>query len=336
MSNIYNASRRVSATLIGIVIYMAGFFKLMDPVGTSLIVEDYTRFFGVDFIAFAAMPVAVVLSVFETLLGAALITGVWRRITALVSGITLGVFTVITAILAIWNPDMDCGCFGQAIHLTHLQSLLKNGILLALWCYAFLPFREFGQTKKIKYVTFSIAAISSVAFAVYSLLAVPLMDFTDYNAGVELQAEDAPLSLCTPQREYIDNCCFDGPVMVVSIYNTDNYDIIKVASFLEQAEQAGFRPMVLMSCAPDELDSTGCYSADRRTLMSLNRSNAGATYICNQQVIRKWSSNMLPDKERMEELLTRNPTEEMLNRSVRDRLMVQGILLYVFAVMLLL
>lgn len=336
MSNIYNASRRASATLIGIIIYMAGFFKLMDPVGTSLIVEDYSKFFGVDFVAWIAKPVAVTLSLFETLLGAALITGVWRRITAFVSGVTLAVFTVITAILAIKNPNMDCGCFGQAIHLTHIQSLIKNGILLVLWCYAFLPFKELGQSKKIKFVTFPIAAISSVAFAVYSLLAVPLMDFTAYNPGAELQAEDAPLTLCNRQREYCDSCSFKGPIMAVSIYDTDNYDLVKVTSFLEQAQLAGFQPMVLMSCAPDELDSPFGFSADRRTIMSLNRSNAGATYIYNQQVIRKWSSHRLPHKDQMEQLLARNATEEMLEHSVKNRLKVQGFLLYVFAVMLLL
>ena len=336
MSNIYNASRRASATLIGIVIYMAGFFKLMDPVGTSLIVEDYSKFFALPFIAYTAKPVAVTLSIFETLLGAALITGVWRRITAFASGIVLAAFTVVTAILAIKNPSMDCGCFGQAIHLTHIQSLIKNGILLLLWCYAFLPFRDFGQTKKIKYITFSIAGLSSVIFAIYSLYSVPLMDFTSYNGGAEIQTEDAPLSICTAQREYIDTCCFEGPTMAISIYDTDNYDLAEACAFLDLAGQEGYRTMVLMSCAPDELFSDSDFCADRRTLMSLNRSNAGATFIHNQQIIRKWSANDLPDKEELDELLQKNPTEEMLNHSVRNRLMVQGILLYVFAVMLLL
>ena len=42
--------RRFSAVLIGIVFFVSGILKFMDPVGTSLIVEAYLNFFKLGFL----------------------------------------------------------------------------------------------------------------------------------------------------------------------------------------------------------------------------------------------------------------------------------------------
>jgi hypothetical protein len=124
----------------------------------------------------------------EAITGAALITGVFRKTTAVVTSLMVVFFTVITLILWIANPEMDCGCFGEAVHLTHGQTLLKNLILLALALVAFLPFQNFGVPRKGKYVAF-VLAVPSLVFALwYNARHLPLVDFTEFAPGVELFA----------------------------------------------------------------------------------------------------------------------------------------------------
>ncbi len=133
--------RRFSAVIIGIVFFVSGILKFMDPMGTSLIVEAYMNFFKLGFLRPLSYFSGAMLAVVETTLGAALITGVWRKIVAFASLVLVSFFTIVTFVLLVANPDMDCGCFGEAVHLTHLQSFVKNIVILALWALAFIPLK---------------------------------------------------------------------------------------------------------------------------------------------------------------------------------------------------
>ena len=133
----YQRVRRFAALLVGIVFLVSGLLKLIDPVGTQLIVQEYAKFFRLPFLMPAAKVLGTLLGLLESLLGIALFTGVLRKHTARCTFILLSFFTLITLVLWILNPSMDCGCFGQAFHLTHAQSFWKNVILLGLSFVAF-------------------------------------------------------------------------------------------------------------------------------------------------------------------------------------------------------
>jgi uncharacterized membrane protein YphA (DoxX/SURF4 family) len=188
MKKAHHRLRRFAAILIGLTFLASGLLKLLDPVGTGLIVSEYFKFFHLGFLQGAAKAFGMGLSLLEAITGAALITGVFRKTTAVVTSLMVVFFTVITLILWIANPEMDCGCFGEAVHLTHGQTLLKNLILLALALVAFLPFQNFGVPRKGKYVAF-VLAVPSLVFALwYNARHLPLIDFTEFAPGVELFA----------------------------------------------------------------------------------------------------------------------------------------------------
>ena len=183
-------ARRFCAFLVGVVFFMSGTLKLMDPVGSGLIMEEYFKFFHVGFLSFAAKSSGTLLAFIETMSGVALITGVWRRFTACVVSVFMAIFTLLTLLLLIFNPAMDCGCFGEAVHLTHAQSFLKNVVIDVLIFAAFWPFKSFGRNKRRKYVAFSLVSVAVVALMLYSLLYIPLIDYTDFKPGVRLAAAD--------------------------------------------------------------------------------------------------------------------------------------------------
>lgn len=180
--------KRFCGIIAGMVFFLSGIVKLMDPVGAGLVMSEYYQFLHIGFMDFSAKFMGTLFAFAETIIGAAVITGVWRRITAKIALGLQGFFTLLTIALVIFNPEMDCGCFGEAIHLTHMQTFVKNLILLALILIYIIPLTHLGETRKRKYVSFSLITVSVLAFTIYSWLYIPMVDFTAYKPGAKLVA----------------------------------------------------------------------------------------------------------------------------------------------------
>ena len=373
--------KRFCGYVAGFVFFISGILKLMDPVGASLVMKEYFHFLHIGFMDFSAMVAGIFFAFAECTIGAGLITGVWRKIMAPVAIGFQSLFTFLTLMLVVFNPKMDCGCFGEAIHLTHSETFIKNLILLALLLIYYIPARHLGETKKKKYVSFGIVTLSVIAFAVYSLLYLPLNDYTDYHTGVSLKGEvsgaeayqavftyekdgvqetftidnlpdnswtfvstetvmtgeasgdSATLSFHDENGVYADSLALEGKVIVVSVYDTDinEKEKGKIAAFMKRAEDAGFKTLLLSST---EMDLPH-YIADYKTLVTLNRSNGGATYINDGFIAGKWAKKSLPTQDELAKISQEDVTESIIGNS-RSSLAFQGFLLYVFAVMLLL
>ncbi len=337
--------KRICAVILGLVLLLAGLLKLMDPVGAGLVMEDYYYFFHLDFLAPAAKFMGVVFALLETLLGTALLAGVWPKVTGLVTAVVLAFFTVLTLVLWLAKAKMDCGCFGELIHLTHFQSFIKNIALCLLWVGAFVPFGRLWEVRKVKYVSFAIAMISIVAFSIYSLLNVPQMDFTPFKPGAMLmQAQATPedhgtlLSISDPEGEYRDELLASGSCMLISVYNPEWLSEEHISGLIE------FRDSLLASgLAQPFFLSAGSfpgaedyYGADRRKLMTLNRSNGGATLVRDGVIIAKWPLRALPTVSDVAALQEVDAPTAVEKENTPRRLKLQGFLLYVFAVLLLL
>lgn len=184
---VYNRLQKVAAVLVGTTLFVSGTFKLMDPVGTGLIVEEYWKLFHLGFMVPASLVFGLILSLAEALAGVALVTGLFRKTVRITAASLVGFFTLVTLVLAILNPAMDCGCFGEWLHLSHTVSLLKNLVLLAL-CAIFLFPRIEEPSRRPRYIAAGLIAAAVLFGTVWSLLYLPVVDYTEFAPGVELAA----------------------------------------------------------------------------------------------------------------------------------------------------
>lgn len=390
----YNVFRRFCAFVLGAVFLISGILKFMDPVGSEFIMKSYFSFLHIGFMDFSAKFFGVAFALTEAVLGAALMSGVWRKVVGIAVVALTTFFTLLTLVLLIFNPVMDCGCFGEAIHLTHLQTFVKNVILCALCCGAFIPMRELDRPVKVKYVSFALTACSLVALLIYSLVALPLKDYTAFHPGAMLQAAadeqykdfsepefiyekdgvtqafslDAlpdsswnfvdsrirqddfaagtVLTLTDDAGEYCASLATKGNVLVVSAYRKLSAGRIEgIESLVADARAVGLTPIVLvpsddvLAAASEKhaaLEDGLVYYSDYKTLATLNRSNGGATWISDGQIVRKWSYTLRPSIEKLSAALAEDPTALALETQSKGSLALQSFLLYVFAVLLLL
>ena len=142
--------RLISRIILGVVFIFSGFVKVVDPLGSAYKFADYFNAFRLGFLEFAALPLGIFLAAFELLLGIVLILGYRRRIVFLVSMWFMSFFTLLTFILAIFNPVSDCGCFGDALILTNWQTFFKNVVLMVfVLILYFHRKKELGSYRKI-------------------------------------------------------------------------------------------------------------------------------------------------------------------------------------------
>ena len=128
----------LSRILLGVVFIFSGFVKAVDPLGSAYKFADYFTAFKLGFLEFLSLPLAIVLAAFELILGIALLLGYRRKVVCLLLLWFMLFFTVLTFILAIFNPVTDCGCFGDALILTNWQTFYKNIVLDVLVIILFL------------------------------------------------------------------------------------------------------------------------------------------------------------------------------------------------------
>jgi uncharacterized membrane protein YphA (DoxX/SURF4 family) len=119
-----------SRLLGGIVFIFSGFVKGIDPVGSQIKFGDYLAAAGLALPDSLLIVAAMLLCAAEFLIGVSLITGSFYRAGVVGYMAFMALFTPLTLVLAIFNPVSDCGCFGDAIHLTNWETFYKNIVLL--------------------------------------------------------------------------------------------------------------------------------------------------------------------------------------------------------------
>lgn len=344
--------RQIAAIIIGLVFFASGLVKLIDPVGSTLIVKAYLDFLHLGFLSPTAGAAGVAIPLLEVLTGSALLCGFKTEAVRYVAGILLAFFTLTTVILVIFRPQMDCGCFGEAIHLTHTESLAKNIVLSGLWALAFIPLKKTEENRPRAAIPFAVTAATAILLGIYSLVALPLIDFTPLRPGAELQrpveedldegieedlaAASQPLPFFDVNWEYRDTMALGQKVMIVSSYRPEKIGRSKwnsISRLCSAAMEKGFTPIILISADPDEAagivpDQTlleFTFFADTRLLQTLNRSNGGACYVSDGQIIRKWASLALPRADELSSLDKESPSETLIKTDARGRFTFQGI-----------
>jgi uncharacterized membrane protein YphA (DoxX/SURF4 family) len=180
--------RTISRIMIGLVFIFSGFVKAVDPLGSAYKFHDYFHAFNLGFLNDLSLPLAILLCTAEFISGFTILTGFRQKAGIWMAISLMALFTPLTLILAITNPVSDCGCFGDAIHLTNWQTFWKNIVLIFLTIFLFL------NRKQIKNIfssftewTITAAAIALfILFSVYNLRNLPVIDFLPYKTGVKI------------------------------------------------------------------------------------------------------------------------------------------------------
>ncbi len=399
---ILNTISKSSRKILGLVFFLSGILKVMDPVGTGLIMKDYASYLGLE--SLSSFIALLNIGIIELVLAVFLTLGIFTKITKYVTSFIILAFTILTAVLFVQNPEMDCGCFGEAIKLTHFQSFIKNIILMVFVVGLYFEPKSY-RPSRLKYIVSAISLISLILFTVYSYMNIPMVDFTAFDKSSVLMAavdnqeprdmyistfvyeKNGQKGIFTEDRlpdstwtfvdtkvikkqsitadydnypvlsfkdkygNYYDSIAVDKNVMIYSLYdsNVSKSKISKIAQALRDAERAGMKPIFLINSSPEELEtllsdedettslfvSSLTYFADYKTLISLNRSNGGATYFINGSLIDKWSYRQLPAYDSMTYMVSAEKNNILISANPKKTMLFEAFVLYMLVLLFL-
>lgn len=177
---------------VGGVFAFSGFVKAIDPWGTIYKVNDYLAAFQI------VMPDSIVLFfvfslfTFEFLLGVSFIFGCYRRLAPVSAALIMLFMTPLTLWIAMENPVSDCGCFGDALIMSHWQTFWKNVLLSAMvgWLVVYARRSRCFIIPTLQWLMVGVSTLFIVIVALYGYIYQPLLDFRPYPIGETLVSVD--------------------------------------------------------------------------------------------------------------------------------------------------
>ncbi len=176
----------LSRIFVGLVFVFSGFVKAVDPSGFAIKFDEYFVAFHMNFMSVLAMPLAILASAAELMIGLNLLTGIRLKFTSWLLMTFMSFFTILTLILALTNPVSDCGCFGDAIILTNWQTFGKNIIILIPTVFLFIYRNRFSSNNTVwfEWLLVILNFAIPVLISAYCLRHEPLLDFRPYKTGI--------------------------------------------------------------------------------------------------------------------------------------------------------
>jgi uncharacterized membrane protein YphA (DoxX/SURF4 family)/peroxiredoxin len=186
-----NFITQFSRLFVGILFIISGLIKLNDPLGFSYKLDEYFSepVFNMPFFVPYSLAIALFLVILEVVLGVMLLLGYKSKWTIWLLLLLIIKFTFLTFYSAYFDVVKDCGCFGDALHLTPWQSFSKDIVLLFFILILFFNKKLIkplfaNKTQNILVCT-SIILCSFMGYWVLNHL--PLKDFRPYKVGTNIR-----------------------------------------------------------------------------------------------------------------------------------------------------
>lgn len=176
--------------IVAVTFIFSGFVKAIDPIGTQYKLQDYLGSIGMAGILpnWTLLAVAVFLAAIEFCIGIFLLFAIQRRLISKLTVAFMAFMTMVTVWIVVADPVKDCGCFGDALHLTNTETLIKNIVLLV--CSLVIMYRPLAMfrfvSKSNQWIVTNYTIVFILVSSGLSLYYLPIFDFRPYHIGVNI------------------------------------------------------------------------------------------------------------------------------------------------------
>jgi uncharacterized membrane protein YphA (DoxX/SURF4 family) len=186
----------IARIIVGVLFIFSGLVKAMDPLGLTYKMQEFFEVWGREGYATIVMNwmyghtflFSIIMITLEVVLGVALLTGFRKKLVLRALLVLMLFFTFLTSYVLFSGKIATCGCFGDCIPLTPIQTFTKDIILLLLIIFLMLRQQYLQPLGKemfpLMVLLLSIMGVTLLQMHVIKHL--PLIDCLPYKKGNDL------------------------------------------------------------------------------------------------------------------------------------------------------
>ncbi len=190
----------ISRYFVGVLFIFSGLIKANDPLGFAYKLQEFFDVFGQypvlnifdsPFWHGLVLEMSIMICIVEVVLGIALLLGAYTRIVSWILLLMMIFFTFLTGFAAITGQITECGCFGDAIPLSTMQSFYKDLILTTMVLIIFFGrqyIRPVFKKKRNSDIALGAGVLLTVIFTLNAYHHLPYIDFRPYAEGNDICA----------------------------------------------------------------------------------------------------------------------------------------------------
>src|SRR5215211_3460183 len=122
----------ISRLIVGILFIFSGLVKANDPLGLSYKMQEFFDVWGMSGLNDFTLTFSIAIIAFEIIAGVAVLIGWQFRLFSWLLLLLILFFTFLTGYAVLSGKIRECGCFGDCIKLTAMDSFIKDLIVLGL------------------------------------------------------------------------------------------------------------------------------------------------------------------------------------------------------------
>ncbi len=183
----------ISRVIVGLLFIFSGLIKANDPLGLSYKMQEFFEVWGANaslhslmlFLNDYALAFSIITITLEVIVGVALLLGWAPRLFSWLLLLLIIFFTFLTGYAVLSGKIRTCGCFGDCIPLTAMQSFTKDIILCVLILIIFFGARYIRPIFRgaLNFVVLCVATLLVLGFQWYVLRRLPVFDCLPFKSG---------------------------------------------------------------------------------------------------------------------------------------------------------
>ncbi|MEO6136931.1 MAG: BT_3928 family protein [Ginsengibacter sp.] len=204
----------ISRIIVGILFIFSGLVKANDPRGLAYKMQEFFEVWGRDSFLHSlmntlsdfALPFSIIMITLEIIVGVALLLGAYKKFFSWLLLVLIIFFTFLTGYAVLSGKIATCGCFGDCIPLTAMDSFIKDLVLLALILIIFFGRKYITSrlTPAFNFLILFISTILTLFLMWYVMRHNPLVDCLPFKKGNDiLELRKMPANAIPDKKEYI-------------------------------------------------------------------------------------------------------------------------------------